>query len=1422
MASIDDLKKEFDKLSKSFNDKITIQNAKNNIANNTTTVNENKLTKQYNRVISRLNELDDEYSTVFFKAQTDAIDTLIQTINYLLYTKSISATLNTYKKSAQLFNSIIGDNSEIMKLLKELEKLISLYVNLNAENCSYADDKDKFEALERKTKEYAEYKFNEEKYLEELSDFIDRLNTVIVTYDDTLALYNATVTEANKETPIDEVELLDVIEYAKYRANWKTTSSPNVLNSALTTYNANTHNKATPTSLYTMYAMYSKVQSKSDSNIPNNKYTYLSVNGSSTGIGPIAIVDYVNNSAVLSANGNLNNCTYFTYDSLNDIYTKAKFSSKIQKFYLDAGFNFKTYYNFNTNSDGTEIDYYFGGFKKVTDITFSANATYYDYDSETNSFVVNTDAYDTYRVMSELSSIVSAVPSSNDFSASNSTPYYNYIKYLQLMKIRSTEIADITKNIREKCELRDKINKLLATLKDLLKQYTGDSALLSLDTDEYDLTDEDGDGICDITIKESSKKIARSFSIKEFNDSRFYGYSGEVNRSGYVGQKANLYITKSLKKNSKTPRDKKLLLNAPLLHLSNITYSHNPKNIIFGLFNIRDYVGKIRIENEDEEQDEADGGYKLDDTYIRFGSIFSSKDIDLNASKQSIRLKCDSSSSWTSGKIYKKGIFELHNVNIIAKFNDEILGNRDDYDENTKFSDSVDVTIGVKDTGSGIEYVFRSKDGLKLAADYHEEHEDMAIEDENKIVTYFKGEMEIKSEEDLEKGDDPTSVNDASDYAATKDVVLKLTRLTEDLSSYRVEMFLDPDSSSNDTYYEDKGNDPKTYLPMFASNWVIEKAIRKRSVNTSNDAALEALSALLDLQNLFNSKDSIDALCPFDANRYANIISKFNNAKKAAMASLIASLSSINGIAKTATIANTVYQNYDPIFTNEYTSDLQQEFGKFTSKIAEVSQSDSSTFLSNSFINDLESYLVSIKSILYDNFSDITTILPYLNKYDKKLVLVAPSGRNKVDAASTLALFYDIVTGTSQTLQAMSSAGENIPTYSVYMSFVEWTNVYDILPNGLSESNNYLIENATQQLLYLLTQTYWLLEDNTEDNILNSCWSLHKQFLKYILLDLLKENTKNKYLKKVFLTSICDIIENYKTASDYIECELLNFNSYYLNPYIYQVFPQLEAYDRININDFVISDFTNGKIKLSSKALIYKAILESRREDITEKLYNLYSFFENLKKPNVREVFLLYGFCEVLKEIQQSSELTDRKYDVYKIPYNEVFVNNLANYVKYIIEYRTAVLSDEHPALAFMKCPTYQYDSTTAKYVEIMVNDATRRENIQKIGEINSTIITYKLGEVQGNETKVEKIEMSLIQLAQLLYNKYRILNGKQETRYMTSSSSSSSQTPQITESVYEVAETVYDTTVETTTTENINIGGTSGSDDYGGGGSNT
>ena len=59
---------------------------------------------------------------------------------------------------------------------------------------------------------------------------------------------------------------------------------------------------------------------------------------------------------------------------------------------------------------------------------------------------------------------------------------------------------------------------LLQQLKELLKEYTGDNTLLNIDESEYDLTDPDEDGLCDITIKENSKKIARSFSIKDSLD----------------------------------------------------------------------------------------------------------------------------------------------------------------------------------------------------------------------------------------------------------------------------------------------------------------------------------------------------------------------------------------------------------------------------------------------------------------------------------------------------------------------------------------------------------------------------------------------------------------------------------------------------------------------------------------------------------------------------------------------------------------------------------------------------------------------------------------------------------------------------------------------------------------------------------------
>jgi len=1385
MADVKDLKDEFKELAEKFISKITIQNTKNDIANSNT-VNISEITKAYNNVVSRINDLDDYYSEDFNKAQTSALDTLIQTINYLLYTKDIAKYLSKYKNDASFINSLIGEDSPLISLLKELEKLIALYVNLNAENCSYQEDKDKFAQLDILKNQYNAYKAKQDTALEDMSSFVDNLNNAILSYNDTIALYNTAVSTANEETEIDEIEIKDVLNYARYKAGYPNLSdSEDILKSVLTTYNNNTHNKAVPTSLYKIHKMYRNVQSSTESEIPEEKRngtTYLQFG--SNKYGPFALTDVVSRPAISAHPSNVtydnfiaglseSNYTYFTYDDINLTYTKAKFSGNALKISWADG-SFKFYYNFPTNSDKTQIEHLFGTFIKVESNVWDADTTYYNYNEKLNTFTENTDSYDIYKNTELLRTYLSKITASATYETEQNSLYYDFIVYLKKTRNLSISIKNLEKNIREKNELRERIMVLLQQLKELLKEYTGDNTLLNIDESEYDLTDPDEDGLCDITIKENSKKIARSFSIKDFRNNRFVGYMGEVDRSGYVGQKANIYISIPLTNQSQTSYSNKFLMNAPLLHMSNVTYKKDPKNIIFGLFNIRDYSGKIKVENEDEDQSEEDGGYKLDSTYIRFGGIFSGRDINKSAYKQSFRLKCNSDSSWSSGKILKKGVFTLHNVNITAKFNDEIIGNLADYDENIKFADKLDVSIEIKDNNSGIEYVYKSKDGLTLNTEFKEDHEDLLIDDKGKIVSFFTGEMEIKSKDDAEKEEDPTAVDNASDYAASKDVVVKLTRINESLSSYRIDMFLNPDSSSNDTYYEDKGNDPKTYLPMFASNWCIEKAFRKRSINTSGDSALEALSALLDLLHMFNDKDDIDALCPFDSAKYANIINKLNNAKSRLMASLLESLSYINGIVKTATIANTIYQNYDPYFVDTYTSEIQTAFTNFSSKISAVGQDSNESYLSGSFITEMESYLETVKEILYNNFNDFIEVQSVLKTYDNKLASILPSGKNTVDLSSTIALFYDIITGTSQTLTAMATAGEYIPKYDIYYSFNRWNTIYDCIPNGSGQSKDYLIDNYNLQLLYLLTQTYWLLEDTTEDNHLNNTWHLHKQYIKYILLNLIKENHNNKYYKHLFITDVLDTIKNYKKADEYIECSLLNFNSYYLNPYIYQIFKQLEEYDGININDFTINDFGNGAIALSSKALIYKAVLETKRTEIYDKLNELYDFFTSLKKPNIREIYLFIGFCEVLSELQTLPN--ERKYDVYKIDFDNGMVNNLSEYVKYIIQYRTFILSDENPVMELMQCYSVYIDDASRTVIATEVaNNNERQKNIATVGSMDTIRSYYYVGDGAedanlGENQKIKQTTLtySMVQLAQLLYNKYKILSDYTETRRYT------------------------------------------------------
>ena len=419
--------------------------------------------------------------------------------------------------------------------------------------------------------------------------------------------------------------------------------------------------------------------------------------------------------------------------------------------------------------------------------------------------------------------------------------------------------------IKVKAELKELFDKLFALLKKIL-------VALGILPEDFEIEYEDVPGEEGEEPKKELKIKAKG--VRAFNkafkqyEKYFQAYLGTINRTGYVGQKAKVYMQMPLvranNRHNRALKSGKPVLNVsiPLMDISNIDFINNPKNIIFGIFNIRDYVGQVLVENEDDEQESA---YVLKDSYIRFGGIFSSKDIDMNTGTQSFRLNYNNS-GWTYGKIKKKGMFNIDNVSIKCKFGDKEYydeTNSSSYPAETKLCDKIEFYEEISSLTDNEVYKFSGE--LSYDEDYsnqkNQEEETLQENlkkksDDGRQATYLAPTVDVAALTREIKDSNGNVTGQETYYAITIDGVdtgvttadlQSKAKTKEDLIKKAIEegtTYVLPKTSS----YSSNG---KTYYSLVYRPTFINMGVVKTNIETTHTKALKSyFKGTLKLESL--------------------------------------------------------------------------------------------------------------------------------------------------------------------------------------------------------------------------------------------------------------------------------------------------------------------------------------------------------------------------------------------------------------------------------------------------------------------------------------------------------------------------------------------------------------------------------------------
>lgn len=1208
--SIVDNDSDYNEFSSLFEEKMNDHNSKV-VETTASSATDEELIKLYKSIIEKYNTLCTNYSNGIKQKQLDIMDTFVQIMNMMLYQKDILMNFEKFNNLIKYIKNVLSDDSAIMKLLNEIQALLRTYLNFSKYTATTNGDRIKYIKLEAEELKYSNKEYDLSNIKDEITNILSDLSVEIVTY-------NKRVEESKKKA--DKLPLITSSDIDKYILS-ETEINP----------------------IEELFTKYKNNLSKYKMSFTDNGVYYTATN-------VVAIDSGAKNHDEFSSSK-----TYYTYNEASDTYTKMSITE------FD---NSSTYYtidwvessNVSNILTSTEEDPNAG-------IVSFRNANYDQKIKRYSKGTVNKIDYyvATTTGLEFINNLIILLDLDNSVNNYSINLYKN--TFTELSEIKE-KIKAINNSIPERASTKSKINELIEQFLNLLNQYLSELSILP----DYSLGNPDSSGHCNITaeykdVSGETQSMAKSFFVKKFTGNRFYGYMGEINRSGFVGQKAQIYAYVPVKENSTERLNKTMVISSPLMDINAYTFEHDPKNVVFGLFNVYDYRSKIRIENDGEgDNEKVKEQYVTDYAAVRFGNILSAKDIDMEADEQSFRMRVDSSSSWVSGKINKKGLFEISDVNLIAKFNGELVGDYVTYSNPEKFSDAVSLSYTITDINTGAVYTFASEDDLTLDEEYTL---DENIKGLFSTSSYYKGTMKFTSENSQTSSSDSELVS--VNYFENKDIIVRITKSYDGI--YDIGVYLDPDSDTNSSFYEDSGNDPAVYLPMIANNFSISTVSISSTIQIEKSNTLQSASALLDLANLLNGEFD-----PLSELTFSTIMDRFNSAKSLMTDELLSCLNTINNIATFTQTVTSIYSSYDPNYTDTYTSDIATAYSNIQTTISEYTTDETADITSlcdDSLVSKLKTYIDEASDEIYNVMEDIIESETTLSSYSDKLCLVMKNGRNELNISSTLSALYNIVTGNSETITTLSSAGTFTETYNIKDSFSEWIIKY----REITDSVNYEISTSDLQYLYVISQLYSIVNDKKY----NLSYLLVNRFYKTILLRILKENISNYFTKNLFVIdednsnkNIVSIVENYIAGEKEIDCEYFDFNKYFINPYIIELFPQLKVINTFDI-DNLTSIETNADVEQICKAPIYKAILETNPNIVRDKLEKLYGFVTNGQRLNVREIIFVCSLLSVLKEINDSEY---EELENYKL---EISDFDKTTYVNCILKYKNLINSDSSP-----------------------------------------------------------------------------------------------------------------------------------------------
>lgn len=851
-----------------------------------------------------------------------------------------------------------------------------------------------------------------------------------------------------------------------------------------------------------------------------------------------------------------------------------------------------------------------------------------------------------------------------------------YKETLSQANLYKDAIKTIEESYAPKQLLISKIKEIAKKIYEYIVAYAGigQDAALSIS-----IPDENGN--VDVVVGENDNEQietfkSRSISAKSFKDNRFIGMVGKVDRTGLVAQKSYVFITIPVTKNNKR-KNKKIRVSSPNLKIQNIEFKHDPKCVVFKLFNRWDYTAKITIENDGEKPNNKNKSpYVTGKYYIRFGSVFpAKKDIDLNVESQQIRIsEPNKTSSWSSGRIKKKGIYSASNLNIKGIFkNDEARYSTNDREEYiNKFADKIDLSYEINSTINNKTYIF-SGEGLSYDSSIKNEMVERNWS-EYWNCSFFKGTAKLK---DPDNNDNQT----ATDTTSSKDIIVMIKpqgNTYSDKGYYSVSIYLDPDSTMNNQIYEQNEDDESIYLPMLASSLYVSKCYCK-SVLSKTTTSDKMVGALLGLSTMFNDEN----FAPINNDLFNTFSNDIDMLKVNILKEIIDAINNIGSSAQTVVLTNSLYKSYDSSYSDKYVSDIITEYSYIKSKSDTfVSQiNDVEALFKGTYKSDIENYICKLNGLYTDYITDIINSEEIIHKYKNRLNVIMPSAMQQVSLASTLSLFYNFATGSSQTLNAMSLGGGKIITTYLSRVYTEWLNIYNekVYNSDDVTKTKFIIEQEYLQLFYILS----VINDSLR-NEYNPISHELDEYLRSLLLRFLSENIYNTHLSELFASDVIQKIKKYKEYGKLYDIDNMSFNTYYINPYITEIFPQLEAINTIdvdhlpnitvaNIENLNIDDIQKFDMTNFFKPLIYKSILEDTPITIKDKLTKLWNFLNNGQHLNVRELILKYNLMIVLYELE--TEIENSNYHIGLVSSGSV-IDNIKDILKAIVsvsEYRELI-----------------------------------------------------------------------------------------------------------------------------------------------------